>query len=67
MNENDLANFFGNKDWHKSSAKRDYLKRFFKQLKGDTNADFYIDKISNEVLLKSNKSANWIKTGDFIK
>lgn len=51
------------KNWHKTSAKSDFLGKFRKDLKGDTNADFYLDNVTNEVLLKSNKSNNWIKTG----
>lgn len=50
-------------DWHKGSAKKDFLKMFKKELKGDTNADFYIDKSTKDVYLKSNKSGNWINTG----
>ena len=50
-------------DWHKGSAKKDFLKQFKKELKGDTNADFYFDKDTRDVFLKSNKSGNWINTG----
>lgn len=54
------------KNWHQNSTKGNFMKRFRKELKGDTNADFYIDKTTNEVLLKSNKSKNWIPTGTFL-
>jgi RHS repeat-associated protein len=50
-------------DWHKGSAKKDFLKQFKKDLKGDTNADFYFDKDTRDVFLRSNKSGNWINTG----
>ena len=50
-------------DWHKTSAKKDFLKGFRKELKGDLNADFWVDKTTKEVFLKSNKSSNWIPTG----
>ena len=46
------------KNWHKTSAKSKFLSKFKKELKGDTNADFYIDKSTKEVFLKSNKSEN---------
>lgn len=55
------------KNWHKTSAKEKFLNFFKKELKGDTNADFYIDKKTKEVFLKSNHSGNWIKTGEFFE
>ena len=64
MSPDDIGKFLGaGKDWHKTSAKTKFLKQFKKELKGDTNADFYIDKTTKEVFLKSNKSNNWINTG----
>ncbi len=64
MSPDDIGKFLGaGKNWHGTTAKKDYLKQFSKQLKGDTNADFYIDKTTKEVFLKSNKSGNWINTG----
>ncbi len=64
MSPDDIGKFLNaGKDWHKSSAKGNFLKQFKKELKGDTNADFYIDKTTREVFLKSNKSGNWINTG----
>ena len=64
MSPDDIGKFLNaGKDWHKGSAKGDFLKQFKKELKGDTNADFYIDKTTREVFLKSNKSGNWINTG----
>lgn len=50
-------------NWHKGSAKKDFLKKFKKELRGDTNADFYFDETTKDVFLKSNKSGNWINTG----
>ncbi|MBK8445124.1 MAG: hypothetical protein IPL35_17730 [Sphingobacteriales bacterium] len=56
------------KDWHKGPAKGKFLKEFQKELKGDINADFYMDSNTKDVFLKSNKSGNWINTGKkFIK
>jgi hypothetical protein len=64
MSPDDIGDFLKvEKDWHKGSAKKDFLKQFKKELKGDTIADFYIDKTTKEVFLKSNKSGNWINTG----
>ncbi|HMQ70796.1 MAG TPA: hypothetical protein PKC58_17605, partial [Ignavibacteria bacterium] len=64
MSPDDIGDFLkAGKDWHKGSAKKDFLKQFKKELKGDTNADFYFDKTTKDVFLKSNKSGNWIKTG----
>jgi hypothetical protein len=64
MSPDDIGEFLGEgKNWHKTKAKSNFLNFFKKELKGDTNADFYVDKITKEVYLKSNKSGNWIKTG----
>lgn len=64
MSLDDIGDFLGaGKDWHKGSAKIDFLKQFKKELKGDTNADFYFDETTREVFLKSNKSGIWINTG----
>lgn len=68
MLPDEIGAFLGaGKNWHKTSAKSDFLKKFKKELKGDTNADFYIDKSTKEVFLKSNKSGNWINTGQKIQ
>lgn len=53
MSSDDIGKFLGaGKNWHGTTAKKDYLKQFSKQLKGDTNADFYIDKTTKEVFFK---------------
>lgn len=45
MSPDDIGKFLNaGKDWHKGSAEGNFLKQFKKELKGDTNADFYIDK-----------------------
>ena len=63
LDPEEIGDFLGaGKNWHQGSAKKDFLKQFKKELKGDTNADFYIDKKTEEVFLKSNKSGNWINT-----
>ena len=64
MSLDEIGDFLGaGKDWHKTSAKSDFLKKFKKELKGDTNADFYLDPGTKEVFLRSNRSGNWINTG----
>ncbi|MEN9638925.1 MAG: hypothetical protein RLZZ262_793 [Bacteroidota bacterium] len=64
MSLDEIGDFLkAGKDWHKTNAKTQFLNQFKKELKGDTNADFYIDKVTKEVFLKSNKSGNWINTG----
>ena len=64
MTPDEIGEFLGKgKNWHKTNAKSSFLAKYKKQLKGDTNADFWFDKNTNDVYLKSNKSGNWIKTG----
>lgn len=64
MSPDDIGEFLGaGKNWHSSGAKNKFLKNFKKELKGDTNADFYLDKTTGDVFLKSNQSGNWINTG----
>lgn len=33
-------------------------------MKGDTNADLYINKDTNDIYLKTNRKEIWIDTGD---
>ena len=33
-------------------------------MKGDTNADLYINKDTNDIYLKTNQKKIWINTGD---
>ncbi len=64
MSLDDIGDFLNaGKDWHGGMAKKKYLKKFEKELKGDTNVYFYLDKNTKQVFLKSNKSGNWINTG----
>ncbi len=39
--------FFGDSNWHKTNAKRQLIKQYEKELKGNKNADFYKDKAGN--------------------
>ena len=67
MSPDDIGEFLGKgKDWHKTSAKSNFLNKYKKGLKGSTNADFYVDKNTGEVLLKGNKSGAWVRTGKFL-
>gem|GEM_PF-4447009 len=53
------------KNWHKTGAKGKFLNMFKNQMKGDKNADFFMDKVTKEVLLRTNKRGEWIQTGVF--
>ena len=66
MTLSDIEKLLG-KNWHQNGAKKRFINKFSKLLKGDTNADFYIDKATKQVLLKSNKSENWVETRRFLK
>jgi len=65
MKSKDIDKFLG-KDWHKNGEKRKLLKQFRKELKGSTNADFYINKKTKEIFIKGNKSSELIKVGDLL-
>jgi RHS repeat-associated protein len=62
MSENQITQLLG-EGWHKNGSKTKLVKKFGKELKGSTNADFYIVKETGEVLLKGNKSNAWVETG----
>ena len=64
MTDKEISRFFGDEKWHKTNAKSDYLKKFEKKMKGDTNADFHINKDTNDIYLKTNQKKIWINTGD---
>ncbi|MDQ6955650.1 MAG: Hint domain-containing protein [Mariprofundaceae bacterium] len=64
LTTNQIGDFLGaGPNWHKGQAKKKFLKQFKQQMKGDTNADFHIDKRTGEILLQTNKSKIWIRTG----
>lgn len=70
MTDEELADFLGEgDDWHyDGKAKDDYRKGFRKQLRGDTNADFQIDKDTREVVLRGNKNKDiYVRTGQYYK
>ena len=50
-----IGRFFGDEEWHDTNAEKDYLKKFEKEMKGDTNADFHINKDTNDIYLKTNE------------
>ena len=55
MTDKEIGRFFGDEKWHDTSAKRDYLKKIKKEMKGDTNADFYINNDTNDIYLRTNR------------
>jgi len=65
MTVDEIGEFLGSSNWHKNGAKTKFLKRFKKLMRGDSNADFYVDKLSREVLLLTNRKKIWVPTGDF--
>ena len=64
MTDKEIERFFGDEEWHKNGAKSDYLGNFAKKMKGDNNADFYINNDTNDIYLKTNRKEIWIDTGD---
>lgn len=66
MTKDEIGQYFGDKNWHKKGYKEVLLSRFNKELKGSTNADFYVDKSNNHIYLKGNKSGAWVDTGDIL-
>lgn len=64
MTENEISQYFNDPNWHKGNYKNAMINKFRKELKGSTNADFYIDTKTNQVYLKGNKSGAWVDTGD---
>jgi len=59
MSEKQIGEFLGEgDDWHyDGKAKNSFVKEFSKQLKGEANPDFYIDKKTNEVVLKGRSNS----------
>ena len=55
MTDKEIGRFFCDEEWHDTNAKRDYLDIFQKEMKGDTNADFHINKDTNDIYLKTNR------------
>ena len=67
LEDKEVEQKFG-KDFHKPGKMKDiYKDDFRKQLRknGDKNFDFYLDRNTNEILLKGNSSGKEIRTGDF--
>ena len=64
MTDEEIARFFDDEEWHDTNAKKDYLGIFKKEMKGDTNADFYINNDTNDIYLRTNRKKIWINTGD---
>lgn len=64
MTNEEIGQFFGDKDWHKKDYKKSLMKNFQKELKGSTNVDLFVDKTTKQVYLKGNKSGAWVDTGE---
>ena len=64
-NTEELAQIFGDPKWHQNGLKDKLIGRYLKQLRGDKNADLWIDP-SGRVLLKGNKSERWVETDVFL-
>ena len=64
MTDEEIARSFDDEKWHKTNAKKNYLGIFKKEMKGDINADLYINKDTNDIYLKTNRKEIWIDTGD---
>ena len=64
MTDEEIARSFDDEKWHKTNAKKNYLGIFKKEMKGDINADFHINKDTNDIYLKTNEKEIWINTGD---
>ncbi len=63
MTEDAIGDFLGDRNWHSTSAKKDFVKLFKDHLQNNTNPDFYIDPNTMEVFLKSIDGKVTIPTG----
>jgi hypothetical protein len=66
MSLKDIEKVLG-KNWHINGGKTKYINSFKKELKGSTNADFYLNSDTGDILLKGNKTESWVITGDNVK
>ncbi|MNK04936.1 hypothetical protein D3C87_228090 [compost metagenome] len=66
MSESQITQLLG-EGWHKNGAKTKIVKKFGRDLKGSTNADFFIEKNTGEILLQGNQSKAWVQTGLFLE
>ena len=64
MTDKEISRFFEDEEWYDTNAKKDYLKKFEKEMKGDINADFHINKDANDIYLKTNRKKISINTGN---
>jgi len=67
MTEDAIGDFLGDVNWHNTSAKNGFVNLFKKELKGQTNPDFYIDPNTFQVFLKTRDGKITIPTGQFHK
>lgn len=67
MTDREIAQYFNDNNWHKEKYKKNILNKYRKELKGSTNADFYVDKNTHHICIRGNKSNAWVDTGEILK
>lgn len=60
MNEKQIGELVGNKNWHNTALKKKIVKTYSKELRGSNNFDFYKDPKTGEIFIKGNKSKEMI-------
>ncbi|WP_036494179.1 hypothetical protein [Neisseria weaveri] len=55
MNDQQIQEMTGNKNWHKTNIKRNIARRYGKELRGSTNFDFYRNYKSGDIYIQGNK------------
>ncbi len=60
MNEKQIGELVGNKNWHNTPLKKKIVKTYSKELRGSNNFDFYKDPKTGEIFIKGNKSKEMI-------
>lgn len=61
MNNKQIEEMTGNKNWHQTGLKRKIIREYSRELRGSTNFDFYKNSKTGEYFIKGNKSNNFIK------
>lgn len=52
MNEKQIGELVGNKNWHNTPLKKKIVKTYSKELRGSNNFDFYKDPKTGEIFIK---------------
>ncbi|WP_040669639.1 hypothetical protein [Neisseria weaveri] len=55
MNEKQIQEMTGNKNWHQTNIKRNIARKYGKELRGATNFDFYRNSKSGDIYIQGNK------------